>query len=482
MGQEIHQTRFTARDFARFQVRLEAETRLARAMAARGAFDPGPPVAGFEIEVCLLDAQEAPAPVNGAFLGRMDDPLATLELARFNVEINTRPHRLEGTVLSDLHRELAATWRRAEAAAGALDCRPFMTGILPTLHPDHLCLDNMSDMKRYRALNRQVLRARQGRPIHLDIKGREHLVMDHADVMLEAAATSFQIHLQTPVDTAHRVYNAAILASAPLVAASANAPFLFGRDLWDETRIPLFEQAVETGGYQDVARGPLRRVSFGSGFARESILECFEENLEHFPPLLPLCGDDPPEHFAHLRLHNGTLWRWNRPLIGFDADGRPHIRIEHRVIPAGPTLADSLANAAFFYGLVEDLLTLPGGPEGIMTFATARDNFYQAARLGLEAPLHWQGDTPVKARELILDRLLPRARQGLERLGLDTADRHDYLGIIAARVDSGQNGARWQRDFAAAHGRDGTALVRACRERQASDRPVHTWGIPVEKG
>ncbi|SFM33072.1 hypothetical protein SAMN05421721_1037 [Ectothiorhodospira mobilis] len=481
MGQEIQQTRFSPRDFTRFRERLAAETRLAREMAAGGAFDAGPPVAGFEIEVCLLDAREAPAPVNAAFLERMNDPLATLELARFNVELNTRPHPLEGTVLSSLHRELTATWRRAEAAAESMGCHAFMTGILPTLDPQHLCPAYMSDMKRYRALNRQVLQARQGRPIHLDIKGREHLVMDQRDVMLEAATTSFQIHLQTPLDTAHRVYNAAILASAPLVAAAANAPFLFGRDLWDETRIPLFEQAVETGGYGDVARGPLRRVSFGSGFARESILECFEENLEHFPPLLPLCEDAPPEQFVHLRLHNGTLWRWNRPLIGFDASGRPHIRIEHRGIPAGPTLVDSLANAAFFYGLVEDLLTHPGGPEGIMAFATARDNFYQAARLGLEAPLHWEGDTPMKARDLILDRLLPRARHGLRRLGLDAGDRDDYLGILAARVDSGQNGARWQRDFAAAHGRDATALVRACRQRQTGDRPVHTWDAAEQR-
>ncbi|MBK1691188.1 glutamate--cysteine ligase [Ectothiorhodospira mobilis] len=481
MGQEIQKIRFSPRDFARFRQRLVAETRLAREMAAGGVFDAGPPVTGFEIEVCLLDAQEAPAPVNAAFLERMNDPLATLELARFNVELNTHPHPLEGPVLSSLHRELTATWRRAQAAAESLGCHAFMTGILPTLEPQHLRLGCMSDMKRYRALNRQVLRARQGRPIHLDIKGREHLVMDQRDVMLEAATTSFQIHLQTPVDTAHRVYNAAILASAPLVAAAANAPFLFGRDLWDETRIPLFEQAVETGGYGDVARGPLRRVSFGSGFARESILECFEENLEHFPPLLPLCEDAPAERFIHLRLHNGTLWRWNRPLIGFSADGRPHIRIEHRGLPAGPTLADSLANAAFFHGLVEDLLTLPGGPEGVMAFATARDNFYQAARLGLEAPLRWQGETPIRARELILDRLLPRARRGLERLGLNAADRHDYLGIIAARVHSGQNGARWQRDFAAAHGRDGTALVHACREHQASDHPVHTWDVGGER-
>jgi gamma-glutamyl:cysteine ligase YbdK (ATP-grasp superfamily) len=476
LGQEIDSTRFNDEDFQRFRERLDAETRLAWDLQAAGRFDDRHPVAGFEIEAWLVDAQRRPAPVNGAFLKAFHNPLATPELARFNVELNTEAHALNGSVLSDLHREMSDTWAQARAAAREAGAELLLTGILPTLRPGDLCLANMSDMKRYRALNEQVFRSRQGRPLKLDIVGREHLHHEHEDVMLEAATTSFQIHLQTPVASAHKVYNASIVASAPMVALSANSPYLFGKDLWDETRIPVFEQAVEVGGYEGAARGPLRRVSFGSGYARESILECFRENLEHFPPLLPIAFDDPPERFSHLRLHNGTIWRWNRPLIGFDTHDRPHIRIEHRVVPAGPSLADSVANAAFFYGLVEDLVSTPGGAEGLMDFPRARDNFYEAARLGLEAHVEWPAGTRRSVRELILDALIPAARRGLARLGVDESDSRLYLDIIHGRVESGQTGATWARQFMAAHGRDEQALVAAYLKHQLGDSPVHQWG------
>ncbi|OOG23287.1 glutamate--cysteine ligase [Thioalkalivibrio denitrificans] len=475
MGQEINTTRFKDRDFQNFRQRVAEETRLARDLEAAGRFDDRHPVAGFEIEAWLVDAERQPAPVNNAFLDAFHSPLATPELARFNVELNTEAHGLRGTVFSDLHREMTKTWTTARDAAHRAGAELLLTGILPTLRAEHLCLENMSDMKRYRALNEQVFRSREGRPLKLDIVGREHLHHEHHDVMLEAATTSFQIHIQTPVPVAHKVYNASILASAPVVALSANSPFLFGHDLWDETRIPVFEQSVEVGGYREAARGPLRRVSFGSGFARESILECFEENLEHFPPLLPIRIDEPVDRFPHLRLHNGTIWRWNRPLIGFDEHGRPHVRIEHRVVPAGPTLADSIATAAFYYGLVEELVNTPGGPEGLMDFSRARDNFYESARLGLGAHVEWPAGTRRPIRDLILNELLPRARAGLARLGIDENDSTRYLDIVEARVEQARNGAAWARSFMAAHGRDGRALVDTYLAHQLTDTPVHDW-------
>ncbi len=478
MGQEIQHTRFTDRDFQAFRERLEEETRLCRDLEAAGRFDDRHPVAGFEIEAWLVDAHRQPAPVNEAFLQAFDNPLATPELARFNVELNTEAHGLSGRALSNLHREMTETWTRARIAAGRAGAELLLTGILPTLRPEHLCLDNMSNMKRYRALNEQVLRSREGRSLKLDIVGREHLHHEHRDVMLEAATTSFQIHLQTPISVAHKVYNASILASAPVVALSGNSPYLFGRDLWDETRIPVFEQSVEVGGYHGAARGPLRRVSFGSGFARQSILECFQENLDHFPPLLPIRFDDPPERFSHLRLHNGTIWRWNRPLIGFDDHGRPHVRIEHRVVPAGPTLTDSIATAAFYYGLVEELVNARGGPDALMDFPRARDNFYEAARLGLDAQVEWPAGERRAVRDLILDTLLPAAGAGLLRLGLDETDAGHYLGIIEARVRLARTGAAWARQFMAAHDRDERALVDAYLSHQLTDIPVHEW--PVE--
>ncbi|WP_255705675.1 MULTISPECIES: glutamate--cysteine ligase [unclassified Ectothiorhodospira] len=478
VGQEIDNTRFTPRDTERFRKRVAEETRLAREMAARGDFGSGHPMAGFEIEAWLVNADESPASLNERFLARFDDPMATPELASFNVELNTQAHPLRHRVLTTLHQEIRTTWERACDTAESLDAHFLMIGILPTLMPQDLCLKNMSAMKRYRALNRQVFRSREDRPVHLDINGREHLEHDHKDVMLEAATTSFQIHLQTPLEAAHRVYNAAIAVSAPMVALSANAPYLFGKDLWEETRIPVFEQAVEVGGYQDAARGPMRRVSFGSDYARESIMECFQENLDHFPPLLPMCGDTPPETFAHLRLHNGTIWRWNRPLIGFGPSGRPHIRIEHRVVPAGPTLTDSIANAAFFYGLVEDLVSTAGGAEGLIDFATAKDNFYLAARHGLESQLHWDSKERISARELILQDLLPRARRGLQHLGVTQADAHHYLEVVAERVQARATGSHWQRAWVKTHGPDMAGLTRAYRLQQMTDEPIHQWPLP----
>ncbi|MCB1819824.1 MAG: hypothetical protein KDI77_18060, partial [Gammaproteobacteria bacterium] len=210
-----------------------------------------------------------------------------------------------------------------------------------------MSLSNISPLNRYYALNREVLRQRRGLPLRVDIEGRDHLVSEHCDVMLEAATTSFQIHLKAPAQFSRAYYNASIAASAPVLAAAGNAPFLFGKALWEETRIPLFEQAV-------VAPGP-PRVSMGSGYATHSLYEVFEENLRVYEPLLPMAFDAAAKEFRHLRLHNGVIWRWNRPLVGFDADGAPHLRIEHRALPAGPTFVDMIANAAFYLGLAHAL-------------------------------------------------------------------------------------------------------------------------------
>jgi len=398
------------------------------------------------------------------------------ELAQFNIELNTEPAALQGHALSSIERQLQATWDHCEAVASGLDERLLMIGIPATLREESLCLAAMSRMVRYRALNEQVLRSRKGRPLVLDIQGEEHLRIEHHDVMLESAATSFQLHLQVAPERAARYFNASIIASAPLVAVSANAPFLFGKELWDETRIPLFEQAVDVGGFDGAAFGPIRRVSFGSGYVRGSLLELFEENLAHYPVLLAERMETEPGSMSHVRLHNGTIWRWNRPLIGFDDDGTPHLRIEHRVIPSGPSLADGVANAAFYYGLAEALATTGTAPESGLEFDLARDNFYNAARHGLRAQLRWPGSERRHGLAgLVLEQLLPMAEQGLTALGLEGRDIRHYLGIIEARVATGRNGAQWQREFVARHGRDWGQLMQAYYQHQGSRRPVHEW-------
>lgn len=474
MGQEIAGLRFHAEDFARFQQRLGAETVRLAAVMGRGDFSHLGAVAGMELEAWLVDADLQPAPSNSEFLAHLASDLACPELAKFNVEFNTVPLPLQGGVLGELALQLSATLQRARSVAQAMGLHLVLIGILPTLEQHCLTLAQISPMNRYRALNEQILRQR-GKPIHLDIAGHERLNLQHHDVMLESATTSYQLHLQAPLSEVHRLYNASIVASAFTVAAAANAPFLFGRDLWAETRIPLFEQAVETGGYRDAAAGPLRRVSFGSDYARHSLLECFQENLEHFPVLLPMVLDEPEERYAHLRLHNGVIWRWNRPLVGFDVDGTPHLRVEHRVMAAGPSVADMVGNAAFYYGLVHALVARD--EECLLDFAQAKDNFYQAARHGLDAHVTWRDDRHQRLGHLLLHELLPLAEEGLAGLGVDAGEARHYLDIVGERCRSGQTGSAWQRLYAQRHGRDFAALTHAYLQNQLTNRPVHTWDL-----
>ncbi len=476
MGQEIEKGHFRDRDFVEFGRVLRQESELLADYFRTARFSARTDVGGFEMEAWLIDDNCSPAPINEAYLALMDSPLVVPELAMFNVELNTSPRRLHGNALRRMEDDLGETRRMCREGARKLNADMVMIGILPTVRDQDLTLANMSRMKRYKALNEQVLRLRKGRPMNLDIHGREHLQTTHTDVMLESAATSFQIHLQVPLEQAARFYNAALAMSAATVALAANSPFLFGKDLWDETRIPLFEQAVEVGGLEGAAFGPMRRVTFGTGYVRESLMECFTENLEHYPVLLPMRLAEEPSHFSHLRLHNGTIWRWNRPLIGFDDDGTPHLRIEHRVAPAGPSVIDAIANAAFFFGLVYVLAHDADPPERSIDFSHARDNFYAAARQGLRAQFTW-GDRNIAAHSLLLNVLIPMARLGLERLEISKADCDRYIEVIEARVRTGQNGSAWQRAHVQRHGRDMRGLTAAYVEHQASGAPVHEWPV-----
>ncbi|MFZ2168822.1 MAG: glutamate--cysteine ligase [Methylococcaceae bacterium] len=474
MGQEISLSHFDEGDFTRFHQKLEQETLLLERLITQKTCSHRDPVAGFELEAWLVNQDMRPSPINNHFLATLNDPLASAELAKFNIEFNCLPEPLTGNVFSGLHQQLQAIWGKASQHAESMDHKVVMIGILPTLKQEDLHLGNMSDMHRYRALNEQILHTR-GEPIHIDISGAEHLKIEHHDVMLEAATTSFQTHIQLPLPIAHHFYNASIIASAPMVALCANAPFLFGKELWHESRIPLFEQAIATGGFGGAAHGPLRRVSFGSDYARHSIIECFQENLLHFPILLPVDRNSTAETFEHLRLHNGTIWRWNRPLIGFDEDGTPHIRVEHRTPAAGPSVIDSIANAAFYYGLANDIcneIIAKGLP---LSFSQAKDNFYQAARYGLDANIIWFDGAKHRLQHLLLSELLPRATSGLISLGVCNAEINDFLDIIRQRIANKQNGCQWQRLYIIQYNHDFTEMMQAYLKNQNSGNPVSEW-------
>ncbi len=487
MGQEISFSTFDKGDFDRFHKKLKQETSLLKKMIEQNACSTVAPIAGFEIEAWIIDQDMHPAPINDSFLTELKNPLAFEELAKFNIELNSTPTPLVDNVFSRMHQQLESTWGSAYQHAEKIKKHLLMIGILPTLEQSDLTLANMSDLNRYRALNEQILQAR-GKPINLDIIGNDHLKLAHHDVMLESATTSLQIHTQVSLDIAHHFYNASIISSAAMVALCANSPFLFTKDLWDESRIPLFEQAIETGGYDGAMQGPLKRVSFGTDYARKSIFECFIENIDHFPVLLPANLSSTTEAFEHLKLHNGTIWRWNRPLVGFDDDGTPHIRIEHRVPAAGPTTFDSIANAAFYYGLTKNICDEIMKKGLSLPFSQAKDNFYQAARHGLSTHVIWLDGNNHRLHSLIARELIQRAKQGLTSLGVASSDIENFLDIILQRLDNKQNGCYWQRQFIKSQRQfkknqpsliiqqdNFTEMTKSYLKKQQSGRPVSEW-------
>ncbi|MCC6925415.1 glutamate-cysteine ligase family protein [Novosphingobium sp.] len=462
MGQEIAAATFSAADRARFAERLAHETGLLGDLHRAGQLASAGPLAGFELEAWLIDRNFFPAPHNQSFLDRLRDPLVVAELSQFNIEINGTPRSPAGQGLPEMEAELAATWGRCLANAHADVDTAVAIGTLPSLRDADLTLAAMTPSNRYAALNREVMRLRGGAAVELEIDcavgGGPGFRSRHVDVMLEAATTSFQLHWQVPLAEVGAAYDAALELSGPLLALSANSPFLFGQPLWHETRIAVFEQALGLG-----------RVGFGSGYAGADLTGLFAENLADYPVLLPIVSEDPDQRFAHLRLHNGTIWRWVRPLVGFEADGTPHLRIEQRIMPAGPSVIDMLANAAFFYGLVYMLAARPQA----LDFAAARGNFYRAARHGIGAELDWPGGDRRPARQ-VLAALLPLASQGLEQLGTASGAIDRYLGVIEQRIATGRNGASWQlAHFARC--RDPFRLTADYLEHQRSGAPVHEW-------
>jgi hypothetical protein len=477
MGEEIADDKFSPSAYEEFSSRLANETNVLKSWLSEGRLKDSRAFGGFEQEAWLLDDTFNPAPLNEVFIETANSELVSAELAKFNVELNVYPLELHGSCMRDFHDELQDNWNYCADIAKRIGTRLTMIGILPTVRDEDLVIENMSSLNRYKALNEQVMLARKGRPMHLDIIGHEHLESIHYDVMLESAATSFQIHRQVPTEIAARYINTSIAISAITVAIGTNSPYLFGKHLWEETRIPLFEQAVEVGGLGSAVQGPIRRVTFGGNYLRHDVFECFKENLDHYPVLLPVQLDNSSHSLPHLRLHNGTIWRWNRPLLGFDSSGEPHIRVEHRVVSAGPTIIDEIANAVFYYGLMEWFTGLDDPIEIIIPHSQAKNNFYEAARLGIDAHIDWLDEKKIQIGKLVLDDLLEKSRLGLQKLEVDQTDIDDYLGIIEARVSKHQCGSHWQKAFVDKNGPDMYGMLEEYYKYQNSGNAVHDWPL-----
>lgn len=453
-----------------------------------GRIEEGVRRIGAEQELFLVDRGWRPAPVGPEVLQTLSNPCYTTEIGRFNLEINLPPADLGPGVFPAIERSLRQLIEEGDRAAAQHGAQVLLTGILPTLTHADLALENLSPRPRYFALNEMILALRGG-PLQLRIEGTDELQIAHESVMLEACNTSFQVHLQVGAAEFPRLYNAAQAALGPVLAASANSPLLLGKRLWEETRIALFQQSIDTRHPVAHVREIQPRVRFGDGWVRGSVLEIFQQDLARMRVIF--AGETTEDSLAMLaaggvpclralQIHNSTVYRWNRPCYGV-FQGKPHLRIECRALPAGPTLPDEVANAALWIGLVLGLAQEYGDVAERMSFDDARANFLAAARYGLRAGFSWLGGERLSAPELLLHRLLPLARAGLRGEGIGEEDVERYLGIIEQRVRSGRTGARWMLDAAArleARGARAEQLARltaGIAARQRAGTPVHEW-------
>lgn len=506
MGEKIEAGGSALSDRREYRDKLQQCLAVLGRLLAEKRFDRPRNLMGLEIELNLAGSDGMPRMMNGEVLKRIASGDFQTELGMFNLEVNIAPHRLEGRVLDQLAEELRAGLGYAHRKADEVDAGIVMIGILPTLTQYDTVSANLSDVARYTLLNDRMAAAR-GEDFALDISGVERLTCTSASIAPEAACTSVQLHLQVTPERFADVWNAAQTVAAVQVALGANAPFLFGRELWRESRPPLFLQATDVRPPELTAQGVRPRTWFGERWI-ESAYDLFAENLRYFPPLLPMCDEEDPRRvldaggvpgLSELTLHNGTVYRWNRPVYEV-ADGVPHLRVENRVLPAGPTVTDVIANAAFYYGLVRALADDTRPVWKRLPFEAAAGNFDSACRHGIDARLRWPrpgrgtGLATVPAVRLVLDELLPLAAAGLDAWQVEPADRDFYLGVIEGRCRARVNGASWQVDTyhrarEAGLGREAAlaATTRRYSELMHRGDPVHTWPAgfaspPVESG
>ncbi|MGH3961334.1 glutamate--cysteine ligase [Mycobacterium sp.] len=488
MGRDVEARQFSRADRSRYREKVRRCLDVFARMLRDSRFDVERPMTGLEIEFSLVDDEGVPALRNQAALEKIANPAFQTELGQFNLEINVPPRRLDEDGARGFEQALRESLNDAEQAAAQVGAHLVMIGILPTLAEGHLAPGTISPNPRYQLLSDQILAAR-GEDLVIDISGAERLQTTSESIMPEAACTSTQLHLQVSPENFAAYWNASQAIAGVQLALGANAPYLLGRQLWAETRIPLFEQATDTRSEELRTQGVRPRVWFGERWIN-SVFDLFEENSRYFPALLPITEDEDPlveleqgrtPELAELRLHNGTVYRWNRPVYDV-SDGLPHLRVENRVLASGPTVVDTLANAAFYFGLTRALAEDDRPLWSRMSFSAAEENFHTAARFGIDARLYWPGIGEVTATELALRRLLPMARRGLTTWGVDMQEADRLLGVIEQRCISGQNGAAWLVGQVAGREEAGASRAGALRlalldyrERMHDNQPVHTW-------
>jgi hypothetical protein len=486
MGEEVEAQEFSRADRTRHREKVRRNLDVFARMLREERFDTDDPMTGLEVELNLVDEHGDPALKNAEALEAIASPDFQTELGQFNIEINVPPAKLRENGLTTFENTLRNSLNDAEAKSAAVGAHMVMIGILPTLAEGHMAVDSLSANPRYRLLSEQILNAR-GEDITISIDGPERLQTSSDSIVPEAACTSTQFHVQTSPDQFAAYWNASQAIAGVQLAVAANSPYLLGKELWRETRIPLFEQATDTRSEELKAQGVRPRVWFGERWIT-SVFDLFEENVRFFPALLPVTEDEDPlevlesggtPQLSELRLHNGTIYRWNRPVYDI-AKGVPHLRVENRLLAAGPTVADTMANAAFYFGLVRAVAESERPLWSQMSFSAAEENFHVAAQQGVEAQIYWPGVGQVRATELILRRLLPMAHKGLDAWGAAPEERDRLLGIIEQRCLTGVTGAEWfVRRMKQRSDLERYAALRATlleyRDGMHTNEPVHTW-------
>ena len=450
---------------------------------------------GAEQELVMVNNKSCkPAPINTAVLEKLKDhEWCVSELAKFNLEANLLPREFTGTCLSDMEAENLSYLKTIQDVLDELDSSIVLCGILPTLRKYDLEMHNLTPNERYFALMGAIQKHMLGHAFELRVEGVDELLLRHDSPLLEACNTSFQVHLQTAPQDFVRLYNIAQAVTGPVLAVSTNSPLVFRRRLWHETRIALFQQSLDTRTTSDHMRERLPRVNFGSGWLEKDITQIYKEDISRFRVLLSseineksheMVQDGVVPKLRALQIHNSTVYRWNRPCYGISPNGKPHLRIENRVIPSGPSVVDEVANATFWLGLVTGMGLHYDDITKKMDFADARDNFLKAAQFGIDTTFTWFGDKKVNSVDLITKELIPIAKEGLKHRKVKTADINKYLGIVKDRAKNHKTGSRWAlRSFthlisSITPDEAVSGLTEAMIKNQKDNKPVHTWPDP----
>jgi len=434
-------------------------------------FESGITRIGAEQEMCMVeDPTLKPAPIAMKALNKMKEyPWVETELARFNLETNLNPRQLKGKCFRQMESENKRNLKKIRKKVQELGADIILTGILPTLRKFDLEMHNLTPKKRYFALMESINQQLIGSSYELRLSGIDELLVKHDSPLLEACNTSFQVHLQIEPKEFVKMYNIAQTLAAPVMAVAANSPIVFGKRLWHESRIALFQQSLDTRTEiyrEDIARF---RVLISGDVAEDSI---------------DMINKGKTPKLRSLQVHNSTVYRWNRPCYGISPNGKPHLRIENRVLPAGPTVIDEMANTVFWIGLMIGMADKYDDVTKHISFADIRDNFGKAARYGIDTQLTWFNDKKTTVCDLILKELLPIAKKGLSKFDIDKADVKKYLGIIEQRAKLHMNGARWQlRAYTKLIEETNpdealSCLTAAIINNQQKDIPVHKWKLP----